>query len=79
MEDIQNKLQMNLKTKGRTTLLKETLDRGQPGVAAVKFTHSALAARGSLVRIPGADMTLLGMPCCGRHPTYKGEEDGHRC
>ena len=18
-------------------------------------------------------------PCCGRHPTYKSEEDGHRC
>ena len=20
-----------------------------------------------------------GMPCCGRHPTYKVEEDGHGC
>ena len=26
---------------------------------------------------PGADMALLGTPCCGRRPTYKVEEDGH--
>ena len=31
------------------------------------------------VRIPGADVALLGMPCCGRHLTYKVEEDGHGC
>ena len=29
---------------------------GQPGGAAVKFVHSALAARGSPVRIPGEDL-----------------------
>ena len=23
------------------------------------------------------DMALLGMPCCGRRPTDKVEEDGH--
>ena len=23
--------------------------------------------------------TPLGKPCCGRHPTYKVEEDGHEC
>ena len=23
--------------------------------------------------------TPLIKPCCGRHPTYKLEEDGHRC
>ena len=28
---------------------------------------------------PGADVALLGMPCCGRRPTYKVEEDGHGC
>ena len=25
------------------------------------------------------DMAPLGKPCCGRRPTYKVEEDGHRC
>ena len=24
-------------------------------------------------------MAPLGTPCCGRHPTYKMEKDGHRC
>ena len=45
----------------------------------VKFTRSALAARGSLVQIPGVDMAPLVKPCCGRRPTYKVEEDGHGC
>ena len=51
--------------------------RGQPDGAAVKFACSALAAWGSPVRIPGVDMALPGKTCCGRHPTYKVEEDGH--
>ena len=42
----------------------------------VKWAHSALEARGSPVQIPGADMVPHGKPCCGRHPTYKVEEDG---
>ncbi len=46
---------------------------------AVKCENSTSAAQGSLVQIPGADMTLLGKPCCGRHPTYKVEEGGHGC
>ena len=52
---------------------------GWPGGAVVKCTCSASVARGSPVRIPGVDMALFGKPCCGRHPTYKVEEDGHGC
>ena len=53
--------------------------RGWPGGPAVKCARSAWAACGSLVRIPAADMAPLGTPCCGRHPAYKVEEDGHGC
>ena len=53
--------------------------RGQPGGAVVKRAGSASVAQGSPVQMPGADMALLGKPCCGRRPTYKVEEDGHRC
>ena len=45
----------------------------------VKFAHSAMVARGSSVQIPSMYMAPLGKPCCGRRPTYKVEEDGHRC
>ena len=64
----------------RSTVEKVLLeDVGSGAGPAVKCARSALAARGSLVRIPGEDMALLGKPCCGRRPTYKGEEDGHGC
>ena len=49
------------------------------GGAAVRFARSASAAWGLPVRITGADMAPLGKPCCGSHPTYKAEEDGHGC
>ena len=52
---------------------------GQTSGAAVKFTRSASAAWSLPVRIPGVDMAPLVKPCCGGHPTYKVEEDGHRC
>ena len=42
----------------------------------VKFARSASAAQGSPVQIPGVDMAPLGMPRCGRCPTYNIEEDG---
>ena len=54
-------------------------NRGQPGGTLVKFPRCALVAHGSRVRIPGADLALLMKPCCGRHPTYKVEEDGQEC
>ena len=53
--------------------------RGQACVIAVKFMRSALAAWGSLVQILDVNLALLIKPCCDRHPTYKIEEDGHRC
>ena len=52
---------------------------GPASGAAVKCVSSVLTAQGSPVRIPGVDMALLGMPYCGRHPTYKVEEEGHGC
>ena len=48
-------------------------------LVAQQLSGSALGAWGSLVWIPGVDMALLGTPCCGRHPTYKAEEDGCGC
>ena len=50
-----------------------------PGGAVVKCTHSTSGGPGLPVRIPDMDMAPLGTPCCGRHPTYKAEEDGHGC
>ena len=41
----------------------------------VKFTHSASAAWGSQVQIPGADLALLVKPCCGDVP-HKIEKIG---
>ena len=52
---------------------------GRPSGAAVKFARSASAGQASPVWILGADMAPLVKPCCGRHPTYKVEEDGHGC
>ena len=60
-------------------LQKEVQMRGRPGGAVVKCARFALAAWGSLVRLPGVDMAQRGKPCCGRRPTYKVEEDGHGC
>ena len=53
--------------------------RHWPGGTVVKFSCSASVARGLLVQISSVDMAPLCKPCCGRHPTYKVEEDGHGC
>ena len=65
--------------KEKTFSLTQIDSRGQPSGTVVKFTQSPSVAQGLLVRIPGTDMALLGKPCCDRRPTYKLEEDGHRC
>ena len=52
---------------------------GPAWCAVVKFPRSSSVALGSQAPILGADMALLVKPCCGRRPTYKVEEDGHRC
>ena len=52
---------------------------GWPGRAVVKGACSSSVAQGSPVWICGADTAPLGKPCCGRHPTYKAEDDGHGC
>ena len=57
--------------------LSKTKTWGQPGGAAVKCASSASLAQGSPLHILGVDVAPLGRPCCGRHPTYKVEEDGH--
>ena len=44
-----------------------------------KFVHSALAAQGSLVQILGADLHTAHQAMLWWHPTYKIEEDWHRC
>ena len=53
--------------------------KGQPGGAAVKFTHSGSVAQGSPVWIPGVDLDSgLSKHAVASIP-HKIEEDGHRC
>ena len=40
------------------------------------FRFGGLGFTGSILDV---DLALLGTPCCGRHPTYKVEEERHGC
>ena len=51
---------------------------GQPCGIVVKFASSALVTQVRGFRSRVQTYPLLIKPCCGRHPTYKIEEDGHR-
>ena len=55
------------------------ITRGWPGGVVVKFVHSASVVRGSLVQISGADTHTAHQAMLWQRPTYKIEEDGHRC
>ena len=73
---------VNLKnTASKFVVIKNLKSQGRPGGAVVKFARSASWRPG----FPGSDpgcghgMAPLGMPCCGRRPIYKVEEDGHGC
>ena len=52
----------------------ETLFRGQPGGVVVKFMHSASAAQGLLVKIPGMDLHTSHQAKLWRHLTYRVED-----
>lgn len=75
----EDRRRLRRRLKNRKEVVQEVLMRGWPGGTAVGCARSTLAARDSPVCVLGVDMALLGKPCCGRHPTYKVEEDGHRC
>ena len=53
--------------------------QGLAGGVVVKLVCSALVAWGSQVRIPGADLHTAHQAMLWWCPTYKIEEDGHRC
>ena len=52
---------------------------GQPGGIVVQFVCSAWVAQGLWVRIPGTDLCTAYQDMLWQCPTYKTEEDGHRC
>ena len=53
--------------------------RSQPSGVVVKLMHSALATWGSRVQISGVDLHSAHQATLWQHPTYKIEEDWHRC
>ena len=51
-----------------------------PGGGIVgKFTRSTSAAQGSLVQVPSMDLHTAHQAMPWQRPTYKTEEDQHRC
>ena len=50
-----------------------------PGGIVVKFSSSTLAAWGSQFPIPGTDLHNAHQAVLWQCPTYKLEEDWHRC
>ena len=54
-------------------------DRSQPGGIVVKFLHSTSVAQGTQFQILGADLCTTHQAMQWWLPTYKIEEDGHRC
>ena len=52
--------------------------KGQPGGMVAKFLRSALGAQGLWVQTLGADLHTA-LQAMLWHPTYKIEEDWHRC
>ena len=52
---------------------------GQPRGVVVKFAHSISIAQGSQVQILGMDLHTAHQAMLWQHPTYKIEEDWHKC
>ena len=52
---------------------------GQPGGLVVKYTRSASVAQGWRVLILVMDPHTAHQAMLWQHPTYKIEEDWHRC
>ena len=60
-------LKIDCQKETSVSVLKNIYEGGWPSGAAVKCARSAL------------DVAPLVKPCCGRHPKYKVEDDGHGC
>ena len=53
--------------------------KGWPGGIEGKFMSATSVAWGSWVQIPGVDLHTAHQARLWQHPTYKVEEDWHRC
>lgn len=52
---------------------------GWPSGVVVKFACSTLVAQGLQIWIPSMDLHTAHQAMLWRHPTYKIEEDCHKC